>query len=235
MSQPGQEWTEPAAEFAAAVEGERPGRQAVEGVVAVEDAGPLRGGPGEFDRALDRLCARVGEEDPLDSRVRAGHELLGQDAGQERAVHLHEVREVGVEGVVQRLHDRRMPRPEGEDAEPGQEVEVPVPFVVDEVATLTLVVEAVELEGAQHPGQLGIDVLGVESEVLALAFVQHLIQIKGHAQWAPGVALEGLRQVSGGTGASMARRSAARRVPIRAKILWRRSARLARDRKGQRE
>ena len=108
-------------------------------------------------------------------------QLLGQDAGQEGAVHLHEVREIGVEGVVQRLDDGRMAPTEGEDPEPGQKVEVTVPCVVDEIAALALDVEAVELESAEHPGQLGVDVLGVEGEVLALALVQHLLQIKGHA------------------------------------------------------
>ena len=153
----------------------------VERVVAVEDAGPLRGGPGELDRALDGLGARVGEDDPLDSGVRAGHQLLGQDAREERTVHLHEVREVGVEGVVQRLDDGRVPPAEGEDAEAGQKVQVSVPFVVDEVTTLALDVEAVELQGSQHPGQLRVHVLGVEGEVLALTLVQHLLQIKRHA------------------------------------------------------
>ena len=87
---------------------------------------------------------------------------------------------------MQRPHDGWMAPPEREDAEPGQEVEVPVPLVVDEVAALALHVEAVELDLAEHPGQLGIDVLRVESEVLTLALVQHLLQIKGHAV-APGV------------------------------------------------
>ena len=118
--------TEPAAELAAAVQGERAGREAVEGVVAVEDAGPLGGGAGELDRALDRLGARVGEEDPLDAGVRPLDQLFGQDAGQEGAVHLHEVGQVGVERVVERLHDGRMAPAEGEDAEAGEEVEVPI-------------------------------------------------------------------------------------------------------------
>ena len=115
---------------------------------------------------LDGLGAGVGEEDPLDPGVRPGHELLGQDAGQQGAVHLHEVGQVGVEGVVQGLDDGRVAAAEGEHAEPGQEVEVAVALVVDEIAALALDVEAVELERAEHPGHLGVDVLGMEGEVL---------------------------------------------------------------------
>ena len=75
--------------------------------------------------------------------------------GSRAAVHLHEVGQVGVEGVVQRPNDGRMAPPEGEDAEAGQEVEVPVPLVVDEVAALPLLVEAVELDRARGPGAAG--------------------------------------------------------------------------------
>ena len=67
--------------------------------------------------------------------------------------------QVGVEGVVQRQDDGRVPPAEGEDAEAGQKVQVSVPFVVDEVTTLALDVEAIELQGSQHPGQLGVHVL----------------------------------------------------------------------------
>jgi hypothetical protein len=120
-------------------------------------------------------------------------------AREEGAVHLHEVREVGVESGVERLHDGGMPPAQGEDPQPGQEIEVSVPFVVDEMATLAPDVEAVELENAEHPGQLGIDVLGVEGEVLALAFVQHLLEIKTACSGFQAVALRWSRQITGGT------------------------------------
>ncbi len=70
---------------------------------------------------------------------------------------------------------------EGEDAEPGEEVEVALPLVVDEVAALALLEEAVELDGAEDTRQLRVDVLRMEAEVLALPILQHLLQFKGHA------------------------------------------------------
>ena len=90
-------------------------------------------------------------------------QLLGQEPGQERAVHLHEVGQVGVERVVERLDDAGWPRPEGEDPEAGEEVEVALPFVVDEVAALAPLEEAVELDGAEDTRQLRVDVLRVEA------------------------------------------------------------------------
>ena len=183
---PREQGAEAAAELLPAVEGERPRREPVEGVVAVEDARALRGGPGELDGALDRLGPGVGEEHPLDPRVRPGHQLLGQDAREQGAVHLHEVGQVGVEGVVERTNDRWMAPSEGEHPEAGQEVEVAIPLVVDEVAALALLVEPVELDLAEDPGELGVDVLRVEGEVLTLALVQHLLQIKGHAEGSRG-------------------------------------------------
>ena len=179
--------TEAAAEILPAVEGQRPRREPVEGVVAVEDARALRGGPGELDGALHRLRAGVGEEHALDARVRPGDQLLGQDAREEGAVHLDEVGQIGVEGVVQRPNDCWMAPSQREHTEAGQEVQIPVSLVVNEVAALPLLVEPVELDLAEDPGKLGVDVLRVEGEVLTPALVQHLLQIKGHAV-APGVA-----------------------------------------------
>ena len=76
--------------------------------------------------ALDRLGARVGEEHPLDPGMRPGDELLGQHAREQGTVHLHQVGQVGIERVVERLDDGRMAPPEGEDAEPREEVEIAV-------------------------------------------------------------------------------------------------------------
>ena len=152
---PREQGAEAAAELLPAVEGERPRREPVKGVVAIEDAGALRGRPGELDGALDCLCSGVGEEHPLDPRVRPGDQLLGQDAREEGAVHLHEVGQVGIERVVQRTNDCWMAPSEGEHPEAGEEVQVPVPLVVDEVAAFALLVEAIELDLAEDPWGAG--------------------------------------------------------------------------------
>src|SRR5262249_10293073 len=60
---------EAAAELPAAIHGQGPRREAVEGVVAVDDPGPARGAAGELQGGLDGLRAAVAEVDPLE----AGH------------------------------------------------------------------------------------------------------------------------------------------------------------------
>jgi len=90
----------------------------VVGVVAVEDAGAVRRLAGELDGRLDRLGARIAEEDTLDALVRTVDEGFGENARQEGAVDLDEVREVGVDGVVERLFDHRVAAPRAKTPKP---------------------------------------------------------------------------------------------------------------------
>jgi hypothetical protein len=87
-----------------------------------------------------------------------GDQLLGEQAGQERAVHLHHVGQVGVECLVQGVLDHRVAAAEGEDAESAQHVEVALPVVVVEVAALAALVEAIEAERLDDLGELGVEV-----------------------------------------------------------------------------
>ena len=113
-----QERAETVAELGAAVEGEGAGGEPVEGVVGVDDPGPTGGVPGELDGRLDGLGPRVGEEHPLDAVMAAGHQRLGQEAGQQGAVHLDQVGQVGVDGLVQRLLDPGWFRPRAKTPKP---------------------------------------------------------------------------------------------------------------------
>ena len=83
---------------------------------------------GELDGALDGLGTRVGEKDPLDARMGPADELLGEHPRQQGAVHLDQVGQVRVQGVVQGTRDRGVPSPQGEHPEAGKEVEVPPAF-----------------------------------------------------------------------------------------------------------
>jgi hypothetical protein len=66
------------------------------------------------------------------------------------------------------FHDR-VAAPEGVDPESGQKVEVPLPITVVEVTAFAPYVKAVEAEGLQHLYELGVEILTVQAEVLALA------------------------------------------------------------------
>ena len=69
------------------------------------------------------------------------------------------------------LHDR-VRSTEGEDAEPGEEVEVAPISVVDQVAPLAALVEAVEPQGLHDASELRVQVLRVELEVLTSALME---------------------------------------------------------------
>jgi len=140
--------------------------QAVVGVVAVEDAGAVRRLAGELDGRLDRLGARIAEEDTLDALcerlTRASARTPGRRAQSiwtrfGRSASMASWSAFLITGGCARGRRRRT----------REQVEVAIAPVVVEVGTLTTLVEAVEAERLQHTGQLGVHVLHVQLEVLA--------------------------------------------------------------------
>ena len=105
-------------------------------------------------------------------------ERLGEDSGEQRAVHLDHVRQVEVDRLVQRLLDRRVRAAERVDAEAGEQVEVFGPICVVEVAALAAHVEAVEADRLQHLRHQRVHVGAVKLEVLALAICQSTLQVE---------------------------------------------------------
>ena len=134
-----------------------------------EDPRTPRGLAGELDGRLDGLGAGVAEEDPVDVVGTVGDQLLGQQAGQERAIHLDHVREIEFDGLMECGLQRRMTSPEGVHAETRKEVEIPLALGVEEVGPLPPDVEAIESDRLEHPRQLVVQVLLMQCVVLAVA------------------------------------------------------------------
>ena len=175
------------AEFLAAVEGQGTGRQTVKRVLRIENLRPLRRMPGEFDCGLNGLGAGVAEEDTADTRMGASDKLLGQQPGQQRAVHLDHVGQVEVERLMEGRLDCRMTPAQGINPETGQEVEVALAGVVVEVAAVAPDVVAVEPESPERPGELGVHVPLMQGKVLPGTLCERSGHIEGHA--APQAAL----------------------------------------------
>ena len=88
-------------------DGQRAVGQAVVGVFEGEDARAAGVAAGELERALDGLGAAVAEEEGVAPRAGVFGERLAQQAGEQRAVHLHHVGQVEVEHVLDGLFDDR--------------------------------------------------------------------------------------------------------------------------------
>ena len=164
----GQQRLEAVAEHVVAVERQRAIGEAVIGVVAEDDARPPGRGAGELDRRLDGFGAGIGEED----LVEIGHarqQPLGQNAGERRDIHLHEIGQLAVEDAFQRIAQRRMIAADGENAEAAQQIEIARAVAVVEILACAAAEPHVIADGAQHPDHLLVEMAAVHVIAVGLA------------------------------------------------------------------
>ncbi len=83
---------------------------------------------------------------------------------------------------MQRFADHGVVVADAEDPEARQEVGVALAVGVVEVGTLRALVHAVEADGVQHPGELGVQVLAGEGVALAVPGSEKLRQVENHVQ-----------------------------------------------------
>ena len=83
---------------------------------------------------------------------------------------------------MQRLADHGVVVADAEDPEAGQEVGVAVALGVVEVGAFRALVHAVEADGVQHPGQLGVQVLAGEGVTLTTPGSEKLRQVENHVE-----------------------------------------------------
>jgi hypothetical protein len=176
----GEQRPEPLAEDLVAVERERPHGEPVERVLAVHQPRAARRVARELDGGLDRLRARVAEEHLVEAAGHGGQEALGQDAGQQRHVHLHHAREICLEHLAQCRHDGRVVPAHPEDPVAGEQVEVALPLLVEEIGAAGPHVLAVEAQGLEDLDHLGVEVLLVQLEVPTGLLLQDLEDATGH-------------------------------------------------------
>ena len=163
-----QQRLEAAPEGLVAVQRERAIGQAMERVAAIGDAAAAgRARAGELDRRLDRLRAGIGEE----HLVRCGTSASSRSARARQAsnVHLHEVRQIGIEHAFQRGTNRRMIAAEREHTESAQQVEIAVIVPVVEVLAASLAKADVIADRPQDADHLLVETPGMQAK--ALGFV----------------------------------------------------------------
>ncbi len=77
--------------------------------------------------------------------------------------------------------ERRMAPTEGVDAEPREEVEIPLTLGIEEVGAFASDIEAIEADRLEHPSKLVIQVLLMKRVVLPVPGSEQLAHIECHA------------------------------------------------------
>ena len=174
-----QQRLEALAERLVAVERERAVGQAVESVAAIDDAGTAGRGARELDRRLDRLRAGIREEHLVEMR-HVREQPLGQNAGERRDIHLHEIGQVGIERAFQRRADRRVVAADREDAEAAQQIEIALAIPIVEVLPASLAKPHIISDGPQHPDHLLIETARVQAKAFRFVGVEQGCDVDSH-------------------------------------------------------
>ena len=135
---------------------------------------------GELERAFHRFRATVAEKEGIPVRSSVFGQRLTQQPAQQRAVHLHHVRQVRVEDVLDGLFDGRVVAPDVVHAVAAQEIEVVFAILVKKISALCTCINLVEPNGAQHLNQRPVKMLFVEVVVFPEAVVDNFFKVKIH-------------------------------------------------------
>ena len=133
----------------------------MEGVVAEQDARAPGRRAREFHRRLHRLRARIAEERLVQPR-RVFQQSFGEQARQNRHVHLHEIRQVRFDHADQRARNVRMIAPERENAPARQQVEIAFSVAIPQILPGASGKADVVADRLQHAHHLLVEMAGVQ-------------------------------------------------------------------------
>lgn len=131
-----------------------------------EDAGALGGGAGKFQGTFDGFGSRITKEAGIAGRAEFFDESFGEEAGEDRAVHLHHVGEVEFKDVTNGFLYCGMITADVENAVAAEEVEVVLAVEIVEVGTFCTGIDFIKADGALNLYESTIDVPIVEIVVL---------------------------------------------------------------------
>ena len=137
-------------------------------------------GARKFQRALHRFGAGVAKENGVEMRRRAFRDRFRQQSAQERAIHLHHVRQIEIEHVADRLLHHRMIAPDVENAVAAQKIEVGGVIHVVEIRALGPRIDLVETDHALRRDERAVDVPLVQLVILAQPRGDDFFQVKTH-------------------------------------------------------
>ena len=154
LVEPRHELAEALAELLAAVDRQGAEHEAVEGVVQVEHARTPCGRAGELEGRVDGVGAGVGEEHRVEPGRHPRDQLLGEEAGEQRDVHLDEARPLQLEGFLERAPHRGVVAAEIEGAVAGEQVEIALAVRVPQIRAFAPHPDLVEADDGEDASQL---------------------------------------------------------------------------------
>ena len=114
------------------------------------------------------------------SRIRhLPQQPFGQNAGQRRDVHLHEIWQVAVENVLQRIAHARIVAAEREDAKAAQQIEITVAGPVEKILAAAGLEADVEADGLEHPHHLLVEMARVQRVALCFPRPRTAMRYRG--------------------------------------------------------
>ena len=115
-------------------------------------------------------------------RWRFFQQRLGEQAAEERAIHLHHVGQIQLEQVAERALHGGVVATDVEDGVAAEEVEVVALVEVVEVGALRAGIDVVEADDALHADERGVQVLFMQRVVFAKAGSDEAIKVERHGQ-----------------------------------------------------
>ena len=146
-----------------------------------EDLWAFGGGAGKLEGPFNGFGARVAKEAGVARGAEFFDESLGEETGENGAVHLNHIGEIEFENVLDGLLDGGVVAADIEDAVPAKEVEVVLPVEVVEVSAFGPSINFIEPNGALNLDESTIDEFIVQVVVLPESGEDRVFEIeRGH-------------------------------------------------------
>ena len=141
---------------------------------------PIRRRARELECSLDGLGTGVAKENCVEMRRQLFQECFGQQPAEQRAIHLHHVRQIEVEHIADCFFHHGMVAADVEDGIAAEEIEVGVVIHVVEISAFGSGIDLVETNDALGRDQRPINVAVMQLVVLPEPGRDNLFQVKCH-------------------------------------------------------
>ncbi len=151
-------------------------------MAAIGDTGTPGRAARELDRGLDRLGSGIGEEGLVEMRHER-EQPFGEDAGEHRDIHLHQVGQIGIERAFQRLANHRMTASDRKHPEAAQQVKITRVLPIVEILTASLAESNIIADRPQYANHLLIETFRMQAKAVSFMGVEQSRDVDGRPQF----------------------------------------------------